>query len=117
MCARKPSAATIAGIADQLRDVRPDARRDREQDPAAWARPEQAVGLVADELFVHLQGSTVRPARLVCSCRWPRTWSLGRQRQMQSSLNGGGKRMDVEAGRHKCSVERLFCGCDFACLV
>ena len=51
--AAQPAAATITGLADQLRNMRSDAWHDREDDAAAAAGAEQAAGRIADDALIH----------------------------------------------------------------
>jgi hypothetical protein len=93
----------MAGIAGQLRDMRANSRHNREQDPAAVAGAENTVGLVADEMLIHLQRASVRPASSVACCRCrgrprPSNRLLDLRLTLETCFSDFGELVDIEPG-------------------
>ena len=59
----------LQGTADELRHMRANAGRDGEQRATTVAAAKNAVWLIADEAFIHLQRTTAWSPRSIASCR------------------------------------------------
>ena len=113
----QPPTAASASVANQLRGVRANAGRDREQKAATAAFPEEAGQLIADQRFAYLQRTTIWPASVDARRRGERTLGRLTDRKRQALLGDVRERVDVDACRRQGASERLRGGAGLARLI